>query len=109
MNDEEFPDDVEIRVKNISSLTYNDVFVNTGGGKNNFGDIPSNKYSDYYVFNYAYRYAYVELKVNGETYKVQPIDYFGEKKLDPGKYTYKIDFIGDGGLYSSLTLEFVKD
>ena len=98
-----------IRVKNISSNDFSDVIVNTSGGQNNYGNIISNEVTGYKSFDFAYSYAFVELKINNDTYTVQPIDYVGETPIKPGKYTYQIDVLPNGDQYSSLILTLVKD
>ncbi len=102
-------DAVLIRVKNTSSYNYTDVFVNTSGGQWNYGDITSNKASEYRAFDYAYHYAFVSLKINGQTFMLQPYDYVGASKLESGYYTYEIGANKDGDQYSRLSLTFNKD
>ena len=106
------PNDDEItmiRVKNLSSYDFADVVVNTSGGENNYGNILAKVISEYESFDFAYSYAYIELKIDGNTYTIQPIDYVGEKPLKPGKYTYQIDASPNGDQYSRLILYLVKD
>lgn len=98
-----------IRVKNISQFDFVDVIVNTSGGENNYGNILANAISGYESFDFAYSYAFIELKINNNTYTIQPIDYVGETPLTPGKYTYGIDVSREGDQYSRLILYLVKD
>lgn len=96
--DKELDDDVaatsqvQIRVKNASLLPLDNIEVNTSGGLNSFGTIEESQVSDYKSFDFAYRYSFVKLTINGEPYIIQPIDYVGEDKLKRGKYTYEIQF-----------------
>ncbi len=98
---------VEIRVTNISSYQYDNVFVNTSGGEANFGTIKAGESSNYQSFEKAYRYAFVELEIDGKVFTIQPIDYVGETLLDIGRYSYRINadttFTQFGGL--SIELE----
>jgi len=106
------PNDDEItliRVKNLSSFDFVDVIVNTSGGENNYGNILAETISGYKSFDFAYSYAFIELKINNDTYTVQPIDYVGETPIKPGKYTYQIDVLPNGDQYSRLILTLVKD
>lgn len=83
-------DAVLIRVKNASTLTFTNVYVNTSGGENNYGDLAAGQISEYKEFTYAYPYAYVRFEIDGQTRQLQPIDYVGESLLDNGKYTYEL-------------------
>lgn len=108
--DEATPDgqgDVLIRIWNGSSWDLDEVFVDTGDGQNDFGDLESNGMSAYKRFDSAYRYAFVSFKINGKGYLIQPVDYLGEEKLVKGKYTYKIAVTGLDSEYALL--EFIED
>ncbi|MCF0055672.1 hypothetical protein [Dyadobacter sp. CY356] len=89
-NDVEAKSQVQIRIRNASLLPFEDIEVNTSGGINKFGTVGDNQISDYKTFDFAYRYSFVKLNINGEPYIIQPIDYTGEQKLESGKYTYEI-------------------
>lgn len=102
-------DTLLLRIKNTSQFDYTDVVVNTSGGEHNYGTVNANQISDYKVFDLAYRYAFVELKIDGDTYTIQPIDYVGETPLDNGKYTYEINAANSGDQYSRLTLILAED
>jgi len=94
---------------NNSSFEYSNVHVNTSGGENFYGTISPNKYSDYKKYEFAYRYAFVELKIGEATYTLQPIDYVGEEMLSSGKYTYEIEATSTGGQYERLSLRLIED
>lgn len=89
-NDVEAQSQVQIRIRNASLLPFEDIEVNTSGGVNKFGTVNDSQESDYKTFDFAYRYSFVKLNINGEPYIIQPIDYTGEHKLESGKYTYEI-------------------
>jgi hypothetical protein len=82
---------VQIRIWNDSSYVFDDLFVDTNGGLNEFGSLKPDEISEYKKFIFAYRLAYVSFKIDGQAYLIQPVDYLGEEKLQDGKYTYKID------------------
>ncbi len=62
-----------IRVKNISQFDFEDIIVNTSGGENNYGNVISNEVTEYKTFDFAYPYAFIELKIDNNTYTIQPI------------------------------------
>jgi hypothetical protein len=99
---------VFIRIRNTSTLDYADVYVDTGGGEFNYESISSKGTTPYHVFESAYRYAYVSLKIDGVNYTFHPIDYVGEQQLANGGYTYEIMANPDGN-YDRLTINLVKD
>lgn len=108
-DDDVSPAQVQIRIKNSSSFRYLDIMINTGGGENNYGDIELHRFSEYKSFDYAYRYAYIQLKIEEETFILQPIDYVGETKLAAGKYTYDISATESGNQYDRLSLTLIED
>lgn len=105
-NDVAAKGNVEIRIRNASLLPFENIEVNTSGGVNNYGTLPDNEISDYKKFNFAYRYSFVKLDINGEPYIIQPIDYVGENKLKGGKYTYEIHLDPEG---NQIYMELVND
>ncbi len=83
--------DLQIRISNVSKFNYDNIKVSTTGEMVNFGNLNSNSKSEYKVFDSAYRYAFIEFQINGETFTLQPIDYVGETLLKNGKYAYEIN------------------
>jgi len=98
------PNEVLIRIENTSDFDFKNVIVNTSGGENDYGDLDAHQTSDYKTFEFAYSYAFIELKIDGETYTIQPIDYVGESTLNVGKYTYAINANSSGNQYDRLNL-----
>ncbi|NMM47526.1 hypothetical protein [Marinigracilibium pacificum] len=94
-----------IRIKNISQFDYKNITVNS----NTFNDLNSGETSDYQTFEVAYRYAYVELEIDGEVFTIQPIDFVGETEYKNGSYTYLIDANESTERYSRLSIDLVKD
>lgn len=82
--------DVKIRIANSSAFDYENVIVNTSTGNVDFGDIDAGMTSEYQTFTKAYRYAFVQIEVNGDTLSLQPIDYVGESPLKNGRYTFQL-------------------
>ena len=83
--------DLQIRISNVSEFNYDNIKVSTTGEMVDFGNLNSNSKSDYKTFDKAYKYAYVEFQINGKTFILQPIDYFGETLLEKGKYAYELN------------------
>ena len=108
-NDSALNTEVEIRIANISGFDFKDIVLNTSGGERNYGNVDANQISVYNTFDFAYRYAFVELQIDGEIYTVQPFDYVGEPILTTGQYTYEIDANTSGGQYDRLILSFKED
>ncbi len=98
-------DPVEIRVENVSASVMEDVLVWFPDQRVVYGDVEPGGTSAYEVVREAYRYAYVETVVQGDTLALQPIDYVGESLLDGGRYTYRLTLF-EG---RSLGLELVED
>ena len=96
--------EVQLRVRNSSAYTYDSVSVNTSGGENTYGSVPAGAVSDYKTFDFAYRYAYISLKIDTVSYILQPIDYVGETKLKSGNYTYEVSVYDTATHQLGLTL-----
>ncbi|WP_304236204.1 hypothetical protein [Jiulongibacter sediminis] len=99
--------DVRIRIWNDTEYVMNDIFVDTGGGENDYGELSSFDKSVYMRYNSAYRYAFVSFKIKGKAYTIQPIDYVGEEPLAKGKYTYRLSVDNLNSTYAIL--EFIED
>ena len=99
----------EIRLSNSSKQNFKNVIVDTGTGKVSFGDLDAGKNTAYKKFSEAYRYAFVQLEIDGQTYTIQPIDYVGEVPLKDGRYTYQISVNGNQGRYSNLNLKLIEE
>ena len=80
-----------IRIQNNSAYDFCNVVLNPGGRYTNYGEIKGGETSCYRIYDKAYRYAYVNLYIDGEEYIIQPIDYVGEQPLGKGAFTYLID------------------
>ena len=93
---------VLIRVENISDYDFDQVMVNTSGGEEGYGTVPSGAVSSYQAYEFAYSFATVELRILGTKFAFTPIDYTGETRLTNGSYTYQVDV--DNFTDRSLTL-----
>lgn len=108
-DDDNSATELNIRLSNVSQYTFQNIVVNTTTGDTDFENIGPQEMSLYKTFETAYRYAFVELEIDGETYTLQPIDYVGETPLENGNYTYQIDANNSQEQYSKLTLTLVED
>ncbi len=100
--------DILIRIENTSKFTYKDIKVKVDEERE-YENLSAGETSAYRPFSRAYRYAYVELKINGKRHVLQPIDYFGEEELKEGKYTYQIKADESSSEYGRLDLTFKED
>ena len=100
---------IQIRIENISAYDFQNVFVDTGGGDHTYGTIQSGGTSNYLNYTSAYRYAYVSLFIDGEEFRIQPIDYVGETLLEAGKYTYLINASDSMDFYGRLSMQHRQD
>lgn len=101
--------EINIRLSNASPFDFKDITVNTSTGNVKFEDVNSGEFTNYKTFDIAYRYAFIELDINGNTYTLQPLDYVGETPLKDGFYTYKINANESQEQYERLTLSLIED
>lgn len=95
---------VNIRLSNISGETYENIIVQTYKDKIEYNTLEPGQFSEYMVFEDAYRYAYVELTIDDEIYKLEIVDFVGETPLENGNYIYEINAYNQpNGNYLSLT------
>ena len=79
---------VSIRLRNESSVDFDEVHVRFPSQTVNYGAVAKGKVSRYETVKRAYRYAYIEARSARDRFVLQPIDYTGEKELSAGQYTY---------------------
>ena len=101
-------DEIQIRISNVSGFNYENIVVNASGENISFGNLNASTKSEYKTFILAYRYAYVEFQIDGETYTIQPIDYVGEEPLKKGKYSYEIN-VNPNNQSQKVTLELKNE
>ena len=94
---------IKIRVKNASTITFDEVQV--GGEEMIHSNLAPDDYSDYLIYESAYRYAYIRITSGEESYFLQPIDFVGETPLPLGFYTYELGITEEG----DVILDFVID
>jgi len=86
-------DATRLRIENASDVDFTSVRVSFPEAEASFGAIASDRRSEYQRVGEAYRYGFVKVEAEGETYRIQPIDYVGEEPLEPGRYTYQLDIV----------------
>lgn len=96
-------DAVNIRLKNLSGFTFDEVQVSSQDSI--YTNIPPDTYSNYLEYETAYSYASVSIQAGEETFVLQPIDYVGEPELPIGFYTYELNVNEEG----VVSLNFVAD
>ncbi len=94
---------VNIRIKNVSDVSYTRVQV--GADDQVHENIASGDFSDYLEYEEAFRYAFIEIMAEDQTYTLQPIDFVGETPLSLGFYTYELNITESG----DVILEFKVD
>ncbi len=80
----------DIRVKNLSNVTMDDLTVETGGGTYNFGTLGAGDTTDYYRFEMAYPKANIFAFIDGQKYKTDTAIYAYMQYLGQVKATYEI-------------------
>jgi len=100
---------VSIRLSNATDFDFQNVIIDTSTGEVNFENISSGQKTGYKTVEIAYRYAFVELEIDGKVYTLQPTDYVGETPLKKGNYTYEIDADDSQEQYRKLSLTLVKE
>ncbi|MFB9107216.1 hypothetical protein [Flavobacterium gyeonganense] len=108
-NEDSNPSGLKIRLSNASKFNFENITVNTSTGNVNFENISSGQNTAYKIFEKAYGYAFVELQIEGKTYRIQPFDYVGETPLKKGNYTYQITANDSHEEYGKLSLTLVKN
>ena len=101
--------EIRIRLSNVSAFTFQNIVVNTTTGNVGFENLNPGQTTNFKTFETAYRYAFVELEIEGKTYTLQPIDYVGETPLENGNYTYQIDANNSQEQYGKLSLTLVEE
>ncbi|MEZ4992953.1 MAG: hypothetical protein R2824_21195 [Saprospiraceae bacterium] len=75
-----------IRVENATGHDITDVFVSD----HYYGNVKKGGKTDYQIYEKAYHYASCTFNIDGVEFRLQPIDFVGEKPLKNGKYGYRL-------------------
>ena len=80
-----------IRIKNASNYDFCTIkMIAADGTIANYGILRAGETTCYNVYQEAYGYSYLSLRIDGEDYIFQPMDYVGETPLGIGKFCYSI-------------------
>jgi hypothetical protein len=88
--------DVEVRVENASDVWYDEAILYTLDGPRTYSDLAPGARSPYVSVSVAYRSATTQVVLDGDTLRLQVIDYVGEEPLSAGRYTYVLTVSGAG-------------
>ncbi len=80
----------DVRVKNLSDMTFEELTVDTSGGVEEYGNLESAELSEYRRFEKAYRVAEISAVIDGETFSTGPVNYNYEVVLGKGRFTYEV-------------------
>lgn len=106
-----------VRVENASGLDFQRFDVNFEGQVVSYGPLGAGAISEYRPVDAAYGYAYSEAFSNERRFVLQPIDFLGEKLLEPGAYTYRYTASildepivrGDWALHGQMDVRLIAD
>ncbi len=82
--------EVEIRVRNSSPYTIENMRISTGGGDYTYETLQPGERSEYKLYDYSYSYFFVSLTIDTAAFAQVPIDYVGESRIKSGRYTYDL-------------------
>jgi hypothetical protein len=80
----------DIRVKNISTVDFTDIIVNTSDDIDTLGNAVAGGFSEYKRFDKAYVKAEISAKINGELFYTGTVDYTGLTYIGQAKITYEV-------------------
>lgn len=80
----------DIRIKNLSTMTFEQMTVNTSGGTNEYETLAGGAFTEYKRFDKAYPYAEVTATIGGVIYSTGPQNYNYQVVLGQGKFTYEV-------------------
>jgi hypothetical protein len=80
----------DVRVRNLSDVTFNEVIVNTSGGIDTLGNIAPGAVSEYFRFEKAYPKAEITAKINGVVFSTGSVNYTYMQYIGQDKITYEV-------------------
>lgn len=101
--------EVQIRVKNVSTYLLNDFTIAAGTVTHNYGDLEDGQASEYVTYDYAYESLFIKFSIDGESWIRQPVDHVGETKLSSGRYRLEIDVNDFGSQFQLVNYDIIKD
>jgi hypothetical protein len=98
---------VEVRLENDSEFELDETNLFLPDTTLFFVELQPNEVTPYHEVGRAFRIASVRVLTQGDSARLQVIDYVGESLLDPGRYTYILSVFPGPPL--SLGLDLEKD
>ena len=80
----------DVRVRNLSDLTFNEVIVNTSGGIDTLGNIVPDSVSEYFRFEKAYPKAEISAIINGLKFSTGTVNYTYMQYIGQDRITYEV-------------------
>jgi hypothetical protein len=80
----------DVRVENLSDLSWDNVIVDTSGGTDTLGSIASHGTSAYSRFDKAFPKAEITATINGQVYTTGPVVYTYLTYIGQAKITYRV-------------------
>ena len=80
----------DIRVRNLSNLTFTEVIVNTNADRDTIGDIGPTQLSEYFRFEKAYSKAEISATINGVVFSTGPINTTYMNTIGRNRITYEV-------------------
>jgi len=80
----------DVRVENLSDLTFSEVIVKIKEEADTLGNISAGGKSDYFRFETAFSLAEISARINGELYSTGPVNYTGMHYMGLMKITYQV-------------------
>ena len=80
----------DVRVKNISNISFTEVKVNISDSIKLMGNINAGGYSEYVRFHKAFVVAEISAKISGQLFSTGIVDYTGKTYLGQVKITYEV-------------------
>ena len=98
---------LEVRVMNGSEVLLDEGVLYLPDDSIVFSELQPGQSTPYQEVAWAYGIATVQVVVAQDTARLQVIDYVGETRLSPGRYTYVLSFADN--MTTHLALELVED
>jgi len=80
----------DVRIRNLSDITFYEVIVNTSGGIDTLGDVVPGTVSDYCRFDKAFPKAEISATVNNQKFSTGPVNYTYMQYMGQMRITYEV-------------------
>jgi hypothetical protein len=86
---------IEVRVRNETTVTFEEGILYLPGDSILFPGLAPGQATPYKEVEMAYRVATTQVVSGADTARLQVIDYVGDNRLRPGRYTFVLSFFED--------------